>query len=411
VTTTLVPVASPSTWGTTQRWNAYVEFLVGGVPVASSADGDFALVGGKVTEDLGRAIRRDVSVTLQFRTGQRRSTTPVYTATPTVVWFTVGSSAVGSSDTIGGSAAGVPLLTESGATITDQNGEPLYVGVADSVAPELALTTPSQATTVRSPWIPTAIGDLLDPNGPTVMRIWAGFEGEEQLLGYFDLVSTPVKIGSGGALIEMTGQSFERRVQKAGFWDVLALDAILAWQLVYRLILQVLPATAFQLAVSPTVLKGISYKPGDDRLAKVGDALSVSGLEGGFDRNNRYATSVAPSTADFGNFAPRWEVLDGVNARVATLNDATRTFSDENSYNGVVVEGTNHADASAAPIMYTLWNTNASSPLYFNPADPGSSPTGPRPKHVTSDLVSSQSGAAAVAAAELAKVLMISDSV
>lgn len=416
MTTTLVATVANTAWGSSRRWNAYVEFLVGGVPVASSATGDFALVSGKVTEDMSRAIRRDVQVTLQFPTGRRRTTVPIFRPQTDTTYFTVGSSSVGGTDTIGGSAVGTnaPMLTASGATITDAASDPIYVGTETaSATPPLTLSVPATtAPTVRSPWIPTSIGDLLDPNGPTVMRIWAGAEGDEQLLGYFDLVSTPVKIGAGGALIDLTGQSFERRIQKAGFWRIFATEAtLLAWQTIEFLVAEVLPSTEFQVTVSPVVLKGASYKPGDDRLSKLGDLLSVAGLEGGFDRNNRYAASPAPATADFGNFAARWEVLDGVNAKVATLNDATRTFSDENSYNGVVVEGTNHADANAAPIMYTLWNTNASSPLYYNPDAPGSSPTGPRPKHVSSDLVSTQSGAAAFAAAELAKVLMISDSV
>lgn len=410
MTTTYATVA-PTTWGGSRRWNAYVEILVGDQPVASSASGDFALLGGTVTEDMSRAIRRDVSLHLQFPTGQRSTTVPVYTPLIVSTFFSVGSSTVGSSDTIGGNATGSPLLDQAGATITDQNGDPLYVGSVDTAStPQLQLLIPSgRALTTRSAFIPTSLGDLLDPNSQAIIRVWAGFAGEEALLGYFDLSSVPVRMDVGGPLVDVAGQSFERRLSKAGFWQVEAYTAgIPAWQLMESLVTEALPTTVFSTAKLTPTVSGVSYKPGDDRMAKITEVMGIAGIEGGFDRNNIFTTTPTPSTGDFGTAQPRWQVLDGINARVATLNGATRTFSDDSSYNGVVVEGTNHTDPNAAPVIYALWNTNAASPLYFDPANPRSG-SGPRPKQITSDLVATLADARAMAQAELAKVLMVAD--
>jgi len=39
----------PHPWGESRQWNAWAELWVGPEKRASSADGDFALTGGKVT--------------------------------------------------------------------------------------------------------------------------------------------------------------------------------------------------------------------------------------------------------------------------------------------------------------------------------------------------------------------------
>lgn len=370
-------------WGASRRWNAWVEFHVGSILVASSANGDFALVGGKITEDISRPIRRDVQVSLMFPTGQTLSTGAVY-ALSTGESFDVGEDLVGSDSLIGGTGTGVATV----------------------------LIPAQRALTTRSVFIPTNVGDLLDPNGPTVMKVWAGFYGSEVPMGTFDLSSVPVRVTEGGATLEVTGQSFERRIGKAGFWEVVALPAGTTAALgAAALILDALPGVTLRSVINDTSVAELSYKPGDSRLTKVIDLLAAGGLEGGFNRANDYVMTEAPSMSDIGTAIPNWEVLDGVNASVATLNSATRDFSDENSYNGVVIEGDSHDTANTPPIIYTLWNTNPGSPLFYDPNNPAASLTGPRPKYVRSELVRTTEGAVAVAQAELAKVLMISDSV
>jgi hypothetical protein len=92
------------------------------------------------------------------------------------------------------------------------------------------------------------------------------------------------------------------------------------------------------------------------------------------------------------------------------MHSASRTFSDDNSYNGVVVEGTQH-ETDAAPVIVVLWNNNPASPLYFDPANPTVSAGGPRPKYISTDLVKTESEALSMALAELAKVLMVADAI
>lgn len=372
-------------WGSSRRWNAWVEFHSGVTKVASSADGDFAVIHGQVTEDIGRGVRRDAQISLLFPSNPQRRTVAAYAVVTSGTVFTVGGSNVGGTDVLGGAS-----------TTTQETSVPSVV-----------------SDTARSVFIPTEVGDLLDPHSLASMRIYGGFDGEEVLLGYFDLAETQLRAEAGGAVVDITAHSYEWRLDRASFWQMEAFDnGTLATTAVQALVHEVLPDTQFEgIPASAATIGELTWKPGDNRLSKITELLALGGLEGGFTRSNDYAVQASPTLVDFGARSPQWDIIDGVNARVATLNTASRKFSDADSYNGVIIEGTSQNGPNTAPVFSTRWNLNPASPLYFDPANPRGSGMGPRPKHISSQLVKTQADADAMAAVEFAKVLMLTDSV
>lgn len=382
MTTVYATAVDPHPWGESRRWNAWIEFWIADEMVASSALGDFAVTEGRVTEDITRSICRDVDLTLYFPLTPRYSNIAVYSISAGTGPFTVGSSEVGGTDVLGG---------------------------GDSVTVQ---TPASAADTRRNPLVPVNIGDLLDPHSASILHIYAGWTGEEVRLGIFDIASVPVKIGPGAATLTLSGLSFERRIDKGGFWKVEnATDGQSVTSAAAYLVNQVISDVLVRPETSAATTAAISWKPGDNRLQAIVKLLESAGMIGYFDRDNVFRIERGPSLDDLSNQTDwTWEIIDGQNGVIATLHSASRTFSDEESYNGVVIEGTNH-ETGATPVVYVLWNDNPASPLYFDPNNPTVSAGGPRPKHITSDLVTTEADAAAMALAELAKVLTIADAI
>lgn len=371
------------TWGSSRKWNSWVEIMYRDTLIASSADGDFAVTSGKITEDIGRPVRRDVQLSLTFPQLPRRMTMPVLQATVTGTPIVVGSSNVGSTDRIGGVAAA-----------------------------EAVVIPPVEPESTRPLLIPTTLGSVLDPNSLAHLRIHAGFVGEEVLMGYFDLASTEVKDGGSGPVVDITGQSFERRLNLAGFWQMNGFGASQpAVSAAMAVILEAMPQTQFIVTQSAATIGELTWKSSDNRLTKITDLLTLAGMEGGFNRSNVFTIQPAPIPSSFGTQQAQWDVIDGVNARVATLNTASRKFSDEDSFNGVVVEGTSQSTPNTPPVSAVVWNTNQTSPLYFDPTNPGASTMGPRAKFVHSELAHTTNDAYSIAQIELAKVLMLTDTI
>lgn len=323
-------VATP--WGRTQEWNAWVELTIAGDVVASSAEGDFQLVGGRLTEDLTRSIVGDVSLDLAFPAG--------------------------------------------------------------------------------SALIPTRLGDLLDPHGQTAIKVWAGYRGREVPMGLFDLATTPLTLDLGGLRVAVTGMSFERLIQRAGFWEVVSLGPgfadIEAREGIYFLTRTVLGANLpVQIDHNPIRMPTVTYKPGDDRLSAIAEIANGARMDVRFNRVGVFTVTNIPSNVDA--LEPRWNFTDGDNG---TILSATREFSDAESFNGVLVEGTAQRTDSAGPVYYMELLQNPSSPLYFNPTQgPGSSRWGPRIKHIRNEFVATLEQAAGVAKAYLAELSAVSDTV
>lgn len=384
MTTTYATSVSPHPWGESRQWMAWAELWVADDMVASSANGDFTLVGGRVTEDITRSICRDVDLTIALPLSPRYSSIAVYTVTSGTSPFEIGLSEVGGTDVLGG-------------------------GSDTSVQSE-----PELAPTQRHPLVPTEIGDLLDPNGPAALHVYAGWAGEEVKLGVFDLSSTPVSTGAGGAELTVSGQSYERRIERAGFWQIESATAdenLIT--VVTRLVTTAVPAAVVLPVANVQTVAAVTWKPGDNRMGAVTKLLEAGGLLAYFDRANVFRIEYAPGLDDLtgGTVNWEWEVVDGHNGVVANLHSAHHTFSDEDSYNGVVIEASSHDTAAQTPIIAVQWNTNPRSPLFFDPTNPTISLSGPRPKYISTDLVRTDQEAKAMALTELAKLLMLADQV
>lgn len=323
-------VPSRPDWGESQEWNAWVEFLVAGTVAASSATGEFRLVGGRITEDVSRSVMGDVSLDLAFPEG--------------------------------------------------------------------------------SSLIPVEVGDLLTPHGDTVIRVWAGYKNAEVCMGYYDLATTPLTVDLGGLRVAVTGMSFERVIQRAGFWGVDTWDNLQAVDGIVRLVNGVLGGNVqYVLPPFDVPIPGVSFKPGDDRLAMATKMAQAAGLEFRFARTGQFVVSGIPSPDSYLTAPAQWEFLDGPSG---TLVSAVRDFDDEDSYNGVVLEGAAPRDSNSQPVYAAAFITDPSSPLRFNPSlGAGSSRWGPRPKYVRNEFVGTAEQASSVLANELTKLSAVSDTI
>lgn len=329
--------AARTPWGLSQRWNAWAELVVNRQVMASSADDDFQLLSGRVTEDLSRSVTADVSL-------------------------------------------------------------------------DLGLTSSPSA---RHPLLPTRLGDLLDPNNHTHVRVFAGYEGSEVQMGVFDLATCPITVDPSGTKVSITGMSLERTLQRAGFWETGTFGAGARVDAVIVSLVRGLLGADLTMFIeqNDSVIPETTCKPGDDRLGKVTEMAQAAAMEFRFDRLGRVELRNAPSAASWHQSNASWTLSDGLEQPVATLISAVREFTDEESYNGVIVEGSGHQDDQTAPIYYALWITNPSSPLYFDPNYPGASRRGPRPKHIRNEMVTTLEGAVGMAHAELARSTAVVDAV
>ena len=329
----LPPSAAP--WGQSQQWNAWVELTIAGEVVASSAAGDFELLGGRLTEDVSRSVSADVSLDLALPAG--------------------------------------------------------------------------------SALLPTRPGDLLDPHGETVLKVWAGYRGAETLMGLFDLATSPLRLGADGLTISVTGMSFERILARAGFWQVENWASGEWTVLVLARLARAVLGEGLPIGFSPSVEHfgklpaEVSWKPGDDRLAKMAEIAAAASMEVRFNRLGHLWMRPAPSVFDYTGATASWEFLDGERG---TLLSATREASDEESYNGVVIEGNYIDPPEDDGLIYAAWIQDRSSPLYFNPSlGPGTARWGPRPKFIRNEMAHGYAQLEQIARTELAKLSALADTV
>jgi hypothetical protein len=209
--------------------------------------------------------------------------------------------------------------------------------------------------------------------------------------------------------VSVTGMSLERTIQRAGFWRV-ELSGAGAWvsSLVLALVQQVMPDVAWSVELNQTPLPDMSFKPGEDRLAKIVDIANSGAAAVRFDRQGGLLMrNWVPPLQRQANVS--WTLTDALDGEVATLLSAEREFADEDSYNGVVIEG--GAVDGQPPVFFTQWITNPQSPLYFDPDRASSRRRGPRPKHVRNEFVTTVEQAQAAAQSILAHWMAVTDQV
>jgi hypothetical protein len=93
----------------------------------------------------------------------------------------------------------------------------------------------------------------------------------------------------------------------------------------------------------------------------------------------------------------------------ATILGIQRDLDDEQAYNGVIVTGEN-TDLEA-PVRAESWDTNPSSPTYYDPDRPEDSTYGPVPHFITSQLVTTEEQAKEAADATLFRVLGVLETI
>lgn len=262
------------------------------------------------------------------------------------------------------------------------------------------------------PLLPAKPGDPLDPRTGGAVAVYAGplrpsGTPDYTKLGVFKITEANASSTGTGEAIELRGLSQEHEIRAAGFWipevvlaGTKAVDAIVA------LTLEAVPDVNLTYETTATTVPGeLSWGDSDDRLDAVNEIARAVAMTARFDREGVFRVQAAAQFGDEPDQSPRWTLNEG---DLATVRDVGRSITDAELHNGVVVVG-EPLDSAADPVRAEVWDTRPTSPVYYDPANPGRSLIGPRPKKVVSNLVTTFQQAEAMAAAELAKVLSFAD--
>lgn len=247
------------------------------------------------------------------------------------------------------------------------------------------------------------------------VRVWRGIDGvpandtdDMVPLATVQLLTLDIDETEAGVSMVIGGQDRSADLQRRDWRDAFSVDGETLADASHALLAHVAPDYTFTTAFAPSDLTvpRQTFLPGEEpspwqALVKWWEA---AGMEPLFDQMGRLVTRAIPDPA---TTPPAFSYVDGPdNIRVAPL----RLSVDRSTLvNGVIVRG------SASYLLYGVsgeaWDTDPTSPTYFDPAFPDDSPVGPHPEYVDNPVVASDAEAAAVAAALLPDRLGIEERV
>jgi hypothetical protein len=265
------------------------------------------------------------------------------------------------------------------------------------------------------PLLPARPGDPLDPRTGGAVAVYAGpvrpsGTPDYVKLGVFKVTGANVRSSPlTGESIDLSGFSQEHEIRAANFWiPTVVLAGTRAVDAIVALVVEAIPDVELTYESSAVNVPGeLSWGDGDDRLNAVTELAASVAMEARFDRQGVFRVRAAPQFGDEPEQSPRWTLTEGDRA---TVRDVGRDISDATLFNGVVVVG-EPLDTDDDPVRAEAWDTRPTSPVYYDPDNPGRSLIGPRPKKIVSNLVTTVQQAEAMAAAELAKVLAFADKI
>lgn len=223
--------------------------------------------------------------------------------------------------------------------------------------------------------------------------------------GAYDLADVEIVDEGEGVTLSLEFYDLARRVERAKFFRPRAIPAGTTYEAAFRNLLEsVLPDS--HIVVSPTeeTFGLLSWDVADDRLKALHDMTLFVGFRIDFNDGGVGDVRIEPDT-DAGD-DPVWTFTegDGTVVRPAAIYGARRRLSDEKAYNGVITRG-NASGSDRPPVRAEVWDTDPSSPTYFDPAKPDESPYGPVPYFLDSIFVHTKRQAAMAGRAMLPKVM------
>ncbi len=230
--------------------------------------------------------------------------------------------------------------------------------------------------------IPARVGDLLTP--PNELRVSQGIDGFPLLPLFVGGISEPATSDSGAdAGLDLTCYDRSRTLSVRSWVTprtimretnvATAIAGIVADRCPSFPPLNAAPTTA----TTATLVLG--QDDSNDPLKDVQVIAQAAGLEFLFDPEGVPTLRPIPDPNVDPVVATYAEGPDGL------LLSGDRRFSDDPGYNGVIVIG--EGSDLAAPFRVEVWDTNGSSPTYYDPNNPSASRWGPRPKFIRSELI------------------------
>lgn len=249
------------------------------------------------------------------------------------------------------------------------------------------------------------------------LRVWRGIEGVSASadpsapvdvpLATVQLLKSRLTYDEAGATWTVSGSDRSTLLSEAQWRDELVIAAGTTPYAATQAVLAAIdPGHTYVIVASPTtkVLDELVFVPGDsttpwDAIRKFWEA---AGMDVGLDQLGQIRAQpfLNPLTAPIA----RSFLDDDRSIRVAPL---TADIDRSTLRNGVVVQGT------APWLLYGVygeaWDTDPSSPTYYDPLNPSLSLVGPHPEYVDDPLVSNSAEATALAVAKLPDVLGIEE--
>lgn len=248
--------------------------------------------------------------------------------------------------------------------------------------------------------IPTRVGDLLTP--PNEVRVSQGVEGYDLVPLFVGGISKPSTSDQGSGVTLTLECSDRSRTISVRSWvqpyvvtrgtnTATAIAALLTDRAPELPALNSSPTTTS----TPTVIFG--EDDSNDPWADATSLAEAAGLELFFDADGVPTLRPVPDPLADPVVATYAEGPDGL------LLSGQRAFSDDPGHNGVIVIGEGSEISEAFRVA--AWDTDPSSPTYYDPANPTASRWGPRPKFIRSELILTAGQALLTADAELRKLL------
>lgn len=229
-----------------------------------------------------------------------------------------------------------------------------------------------------------------------------GVPADEELqpIGIFR-ISKPV-LSDSGLDLSMSVEGFDRSrtISRAGFTEPYSVTAGANYaEAIATLVLSRAPwmdSGDLSFMTTPYTTPSLVFLPSDDPWDMATKMAESIGAELFFDGAGMLVLQPQPDPL----YTP--SSFDYVEGEDATFTEITRDLDDQEAYNGVVIISEN-SDLTA-PLTAQVWDTDPSSPTYYDPASPGDSIYGPVPKIVSSQLITTQAQAEEAAGAEFARI-------
>lgn len=242
----------------------------------------------------------------------------------------------------------------------------------------------------------------LSPTAPARVHVRFRAPGNSEAMDYgvYEVDNVSTVESSQGVVMTVDVSDNSRRVSRARFWRPVLIGAKTPYATAFHTLLDdVLPESIIQIGPTTAKTGGLGFFEQDDRLSAVTEMATAIGFRFEWNAQGRGNLDILPD-ADADD-EPIWTFVDGGNARVVS---ATRGLTDERSYNGVIAMG-EAAGSDKPPVRAEYWDTNPSSPTYFDPNNPDASAYGPVPFFYVSQFITTYRQALDAARARLPKVL------